>query len=83
MRPYEMNLILDINYIFTDFVLKLFLIYKNNFFMLQLYKASDQEEEKDRILVSFSAITDESIIDDVLKFTQSVSRNFIQPKSCV
>lgn len=51
--------------------------------MLQLYKASDQEEEKDRILVSFSAITDESIVDDVLKFTQSVSRNFIQLNSFV
>lgn len=48
---------------------------------LQMYKNTDLQEEKDRIIRSFSSITDPDLIDDALKFTQSVIWILIRTQS--
>ncbi|XP_065225211.1 puromycin-sensitive aminopeptidase-like isoform X1 [Planococcus citri] len=39
--------------------------------LINMYRNTDVEEEKDRILKSFSSITDPELIDEALKFAQS------------
>ncbi len=41
-------------------------------FFVQLYRATNLQEEKDRILQSFSGVTDFNLVDDILRFSQSV-----------
>ncbi|XP_065204274.1 puromycin-sensitive aminopeptidase-like [Planococcus citri] len=39
--------------------------------LIDMYKKTDLQEEKERILRSFSSITDPSVVDEALKFAQS------------
>lgn len=40
---------------------------------LQLYRETDLQEEKDRILRAFSSVVDEDLVEEILRFTESVS----------
>lgn len=57
-------------------MLRVYIIFLNQYlfgiFPLQMHRNTDLQEEKNRILGSFSSIEDPNLIDEALKFIQSV-----------